>query len=138
MPFAFAVGHARSSRLAAHALAATMADRASLVIDDSHTELARRMPRACLRQVTDQGGVERPEAMRLTGPVGKPKQREQRERQVPAHRHAITAPLGAGRTGAGETWAATPGATSDSGIARAAGGTPDTGTAGALGIPPLR
>jgi hypothetical protein len=64
-----AISHARSSRLAAHTFAAAVADREPLVINDSHAELARRMPRASRRQVAEQGGVERAETMRLTGPV---------------------------------------------------------------------
>jgi hypothetical protein len=47
------------------------------------------------------GLVESAQAVRLTGPFGKAEESKQRERQIPPHGHAVTAPLHAGRTGAG-------------------------------------
>lgn len=117
--------------LGTRGLGTAMPDRVPLLADDGHAKLARRVPRARRRQVAGQGRVQCPQAVRLAGPLGQIKEREQRKRQVLADRrersaeHAATPPVLANRTAAGAgitaaagtrpvataTWTATPAAT---------------------------
>jgi hypothetical protein len=117
--------------LATRGLGTAMPDRVPLLADDGHAELARRVTCARRRQVAGQGRVQCPQAVRLAGPLGQIKEREQRKRQVLADRrersaeHAATPPVLANRTAAGAgitaaagtrpvataTWTATPAAT---------------------------
>ena len=84
---AIRVDQDRDACLTPDGLAAAMADRVSLLVGDGHAELTGRVPRARRRQVADQAGVQRAQAMRLTGPFPHAQEGEQRERQVPADGH---------------------------------------------------
>src|SRR5512146_1749744 len=96
-----------------------MPDRIPLLVDYGHAELTGRIPGARCRQLADQAGVQRAEAVRLSGPLCQARHGEQRERQVPADghqgaaRHASTALVPAGGAGASAipastTWTTTP------------------------------